>query len=68
MFGAQAQVERLVTSGVEFADIENYLVDLAALPEDGKSALWLFAWAKTRLQERGHAALECLSGLVESAG
>jgi len=64
LFGAQAQVERLVTSRVGIAEIEDYIEGLVVVPADIRSALWLFAWAETRRQERGHAKVEDLGDLA----
>jgi hypothetical protein len=59
LFGAQAQVECMVESRVGLAEIEDYIEDLVGVPDDVKSALWLFAWAEIRRQERSRATREC---------
>jgi hypothetical protein len=63
MFGAQAQVQRMVTGRVGFAEIEDYIDDLRALSDDMRSALWLFAWAQTSRQDQGTTDDERLADL-----
>jgi hypothetical protein len=42
--GGQEEVERMMSSGEPFAAVET-MIDEAALAEDEKAALWLFAWS-----------------------
>jgi hypothetical protein len=55
IFRAQANVEWMLDNQADFAEIENYIEELVALPEDLKSALWLYSWAVTRRRDRGHS-------------
>jgi len=59
MFAAPAEVEGMLTNGVDLAEIENYIDERVALPEALKSALWLYGWAVKRRQERGHTPTIC---------
>jgi len=39
------QVRTLMLAGRSLADVEEQLIDGADLSDDGKAALWLYAWS-----------------------
>jgi len=48
MLSAQADVEQLLADQVSFPFIEDYIASRLDIGEDDRSALWLYAWAKSR--------------------
>jgi hypothetical protein len=60
--GAQGTVERMISEGTPFEDIEQYIETLA-LPSEQLGALWLLAWAEaTDPLTRRRVVAEALAG------
>jgi hypothetical protein len=49
MSSAQAHVEQLLGNGVALPQIEAYIEGRRDISEDDRSALWLYAWARSRI-------------------
>ena len=50
------QIDELVSAGATLRDIERDVIDRAALGEDARDALWLYAWGCIQRQRDAVAA------------
>jgi hypothetical protein len=68
MNGAQQRVEQMLDAGDRLEDIESFIETFSDLPAEGKSALWMLAWAEHDRHGRRQAAGELLAELAHDLG
>jgi hypothetical protein len=68
MKGELACVEQMVDEDVRLEDIETYIETCVHLPEDTRSALWLFAWTRTDRHQRRRAVGELMARAAHDLG
>jgi hypothetical protein len=62
---ARDAVDRATEEGWTFTDIEDRIIDVAAVADDAKAALWLYAWSFVAKPYQRMEALAHL-GLLET--
>jgi hypothetical protein len=65
---AREAVDRATEEGWTFGDIEDRIIDVAALADDAKAALWLYAWSFVAKPYQRTEALAHLGLLEPSHG
>jgi hypothetical protein len=55
------QISLWIDDGATLPTIEDELIDPAALSEDQRAALWLYAWSYARRQRQSPRAVELLA-------
>jgi hypothetical protein len=63
-----ASVEQMLDRDVRLEDIEMYIETCVDLPEDTRSALWLWAWAQINRNERRRAVGELIARTAYDLG
>lgn len=59
------ELERRITAGAGFLDIEEWVEDIRA-PDDVKAALWLLAWSEQEPDTQRRVVCEALAAMGHS--